>query len=483
MKVKTKSIIVLMIVLFAVLLLGTTKVSANIEITSDKFTSTDFILEDKFNLVQEKPTLINNNGVVSVCYSWSKIYDCMVNNESLIRQNAEEDNWVYDYLYIKVHDATAKAKLDTSEILEIVEINNEKYFKCPVPVFMIVNNEIKYFGSSAPSIWFEDENGNTVAMQNGYFSIGGGSPFQVWADYNWEDVGSGLILFASNTYDRTADELIEEECKKISADSYAGTITIDRNYAKGNCYMVLYSTIYAGNTINVQSFGTLSYVGKQGSHFQYVAQITDKSIFNKGEINLDINEENFHTSFVWLFEGDLVDLTTTVTKEDTTTGIKLETTTTVLPSNVILSSVTVTEQSTLDTVNKALKDTTSKYKVYDINLLKDGEKVQPNGQVKISIPIPSDYDKSRLEIYRIDDNGTKTKYDVTVDGEYATFETDHFSTYVLAEKQEETTPTNNDKKELDETPKTGATEIAYYVLPVAIISAIGIVVFRKKNNK
>jgi hypothetical protein len=175
-----------------------------------------------------------------------------------------------------------------------------------------------------------------------------------------------------------------------------------------------------------------------------------------------------------------------ISKEDTTTGIKLETTTAVVPSNTILSSVTVTEQKTLDTVNKALKDITIKYKVYDINLLKDGAKIQPNGKVKVSIPIPSDYNKSRLEVYRIDDNGTKTKYNVTVNGEYASFETDHFSIYVLAEKKEETapsTPTVN-KGEKDETPKTGIQDITYIITAVVIISAVGIIAtIKRKQSK
>ena len=39
------------------------------------------------------------------------------------------------------------------------------------------------------------------------------------------------------------------------------------------------------------------------------------------------------------------------------------------------------------------------------------------------------------------------------------------------------------KKELDETPKTGVTDVVYYILPVVFISAVGIVVFRKKSKK
>ena len=101
--------------------------------------------------------------------------------------------------------------------------------------------------------------------------------------------------------------------------------------------------------------------------------------------------------------------------------------------------------------------------------------------VKISIPIPSDYNKDRLEVYRIADNGEKIRYEITIDGDYATFETDHFSTYVLGEKAEETTTINTEttaKGEKDETPKTGATATIAGI--TALVILIGTVVIIKK---
>ena len=117
----------------------------------------------------------------------------------------------------------------------------------------------------------------------------------------------------------------------------------------------------------------------------------------------------------------------------------------------------------------------------------NGTEIQPNGKVKISIPIPSDYNKDRLEVYRIADNGEKIKYEITIEGDYATFETDHFSTYVLAEREEQQEQTtNNDQTsnehKLDETPKTGNTSVIGIIIAVAVISLAGVVII-KKNNK
>lgn len=179
--------------------------------------------------------------------------------------------------------------------------------------------------------------------------------------------------------------------------------------------------------------------------------------------------------------------------EETTTKIKLEADTTVIPANTVLNTKEVKEEKVLNTVKESLKDISTKYMVYDINLLSNGVKIQPNGKVKISIPVPTEYNKANIVVYRVADNGDKTEYAVTVNGDVATFETDHFSTYVLAEKEvaqntentdntENTENTNNttDRKK-DDTPKTGATASIYFMIPVTVISAIGIIAFRRKK--
>ena len=118
--------------------------------------------------------------------------------------------------------------------------------------------------------------------------------------------------------------------------------------------------------------------------------------------------------------------------------------------------------------------------------------------------VPTDIDTSKLVIYRISENGEKTEYKATIETigneKYATFETDHFSTYVLAElkgasdnNQQQITPpptteqpstgttTNNNDK--DNTPKTGTIDIINYMIPVAVISACGIILIKRKETK
>ncbi len=122
----------------------------------------------------------------------------------------------------------------------------------------------------------------------------------------------------------------------------------------------------------------------------------------------------------------------TIIKEDSNTNIKLEASSDIIPDN---TTIEVAEITSGETFNK-LKDTLvgiKDFKVFDITLKSDGANIQPNGNVKISIPIPEGFDASRLVIYRFEEDGSKTEYQVKVENGYTTFETDHFSTYVLGE--------------------------------------------------
>ena len=171
--------------------------------------------------------------------------------------------------------------------------------------------------------------------------------------------------------------------------------------------------------------------------------------------------------------------------KDETTNIKIDTETTVLPANTKLIVKELKEGETYKVAEKLLTNDVDKMYVYDITLQSEGVEVQPGGKVKVSIPIPEGLDTNKLVIYSINDNGTKTEYAVTVETvdniQYATFETDHFSTYVLGEKAEETTTTNTEttaKGEKDETPKTGATATIAGITILVIL--IGTVVIIKK---
>lgn len=194
---------------------------------------------------------------------------------------------------------------------------------------------------------------------------------------------------------------------------------------------------------------------------------------------------NYYTDFIVVKR----EKTSDINSQDTTTNIKLETDTSVVPEDTKLVVEKITTGESYNIVVATLGDDIDKFVLYDITLKSNGVEVQPNGKVKISIPIPDGFNKEKLVVYRINEDGTKVKYDVkieTIEGkEYATFETDHFSLYTLALDNETTnTPENsNNNNTLDETPKTGNIDISlYYISAIIVVALAGMVIVKKKNK-
>lgn len=76
----------------------------------------------------------------------------------------------------------------------------------------------------------------------------------------------------------------------------------------------------------------------------------------------------------------------------------------------------------------------SRYESYDISFESDGERVQPDGTVKISIKLPLSFNSKNTKVYYVDENGNKTLIPSEYIDGYIVFETDHFSEYVLVDE-------------------------------------------------
>jgi len=73
--------------------------------------------------------------------------------------------------------------------------------------------------------------------------------------------------------------------------------------------------------------------------------------------------------------------------------------------------------------------------LYDLGLLIGANKVQPNENVTVTLPIPEEYQGiSDLTVAYIDDNGNVTYINGTVADGKITFVTNHFSSYALVQK-------------------------------------------------
>lgn len=95
--------------------------------------------------------------------------------------------------------------------------------------------------------------------------------------------------------------------------------------------------------------------------------------------------------------------------------------------------VDITEEDTSKYIIQNF-NSVSQIKIYNITLYRDNSEIQPNGKIRIRIPLPALYNKDKCAIYRIETNNSLTDMNAKyVDG-YMVFETDHLSKYVLYEK-------------------------------------------------
>lgn len=170
------------------------------------------------------------------------------------------------------------------------------------------------------------------------------------------------------------------------------------------------------------------------------------------------------------------------TTQDTNTNIKLSANVGIVPDGTTLNVEAITSGNVFDAISEKLGDV--KFSLFDISLMSNNTAIQPtNGTVEISIPIPSGYDTSNLVVYRFADDGSQEQeYAVTIDGNYAVFETDHFSNYALAEKPA-TTNTSTSDNQLDNEPKTGIANPVTLVVSTLAIACLGLFVCIKKLSK
>ena len=234
-------------------------------------------------------------------------------------------------------------------------------------------------------------------------------------------------------------------------------------------------------------------------------------IVNTHKVRIGVELEGTDSAYI-NFSGEMekkvnIEYTELVQKSDDTTNIKLESDTSVIPANTVLECEKITANSAISDIITIIAVDEEKFVAYEITLKSNGVEIQPDGSVKISIPIPDTFDKSKLAIYRIGDNGEKIKYNYTISGNYVIINADHFSTYVIADLTTETNSSSNtendtaendntttseesnkdEKKVKDQetitknrnTPKTGDKVITYFIV---LLLAGGIVVVTNKKK-
>ena len=126
-------------------------------------------------------------------------------------------------------------------------------------------------------------------------------------------------------------------------------------------------------------------------------------------------------------QSPAVDLT------DAATGVKIHADKGVFEEGVQLFVTKITSGADYDNAGKALDGTAKAFDLYEIHFIdKDGNEVEPNGTVSVSLPVNKNF-SDKLAVYRINDNAGKTLMSGEAKDGYYTYLTKSFSLYALAD--------------------------------------------------
>lgn len=101
----------------------------------------------------------------------------------------------------------------------------------------------------------------------------------------------------------------------------------------------------------------------------------------------------------------------------------------VLENENVIPKKSIFSSEILETTDNSMK--------FDISFTNGETEIQPNGNVSVRIPVPSDMDTNGLSVYREEDNGSYTNMNAVYENGYMIFTTDHFSVYILSYEKPE----------------------------------------------
>jgi len=184
----------------------------------------------------------------------------------------------------------------------------------------------------------------------------------------------------------------------------------------------------------------------------------------------------------------------TDTLSDEATGVKLEAEAGVLPEGTTMKAIAVTTGADYEKAKLALEGIGGSFRLYDITLLgTDGSTIQPNGKVKVSIPVPEGMKEDLIAVYGINADGTKTLLESSVENGYVVFYTGHFSLYAIVEKSSAAGDADGgkpDKKAVKESgksavPETGSNDpsLLWRLLPLAAAAAMALLMASRRRKE
>ena len=219
--------------------------------------------------------------------------------------------------------------------------------------------------------------------------------------------------------------------------------------------------------ISITVGGTLNSLNANGLTWMDYGFIDDRTS-GSNYYNITIKGETYRFA-ICKKDADQLDTPEFLTR-DISSDITIKSSSIELPLDAAIS-VNIVKN---DEIKKAVE--TSVYAAYDISLYSNAKEVNirnlENGKFIVSIPVPEILKNKEITVYYINDKGEKEEHMAVVKDGIASFETNHFSTYVLVEKGEIENPQTFDS--IGNSIMIGI---------ISLISLIVLTINSKKTNK
>ena len=497
MKTKTKSIIVLMIALFTILTIGSTKVNAssNYEhsIKKDKYILNNPYFDTKDVEVEIQDS--NVSGRNPSTSFWVKTNKIPQQNFDKIVTSAK-DKFTSEFLVqidnditeVKISKNVYNFEIDKYEEIslgnaEIREVNNKKY--------AVINTELKNF-----------ENGKVEFISEDTFSVefvGGKSNTKRDFVLNFD--------FVSDSYFNYIVNVISEKGVLYGVAGGtngfiggSGLVSLPAKLDFSKTYIEYLTSEYVGSSIKIDSIGNVPYVGKYGKYYKYKTSLKDVKADEYGCLHVN---ETFSYKGSQPYSDFQLDDNYTIDNEIKYTPKKQTNTDTKLKFDMegnFKGTIKAEEVTKGDIIYNKVQDQLKDYNnplYLDIRniYIEDGSF---EGNLKLTFYVGEQYNGKYYCITHMKNWYYEfEKYEGIVENGKIEITVDSLSPFgiVITEKQDtsnnenqNTTDTDNkqdtnNKGEKDETPKTGIIDIAPYIMAVTIMSAVGIIAVRKKQTK
>lgn len=106
-----------------------------------------------------------------------------------------------------------------------------------------------------------------------------------------------------------------------------------------------------------------------------------------------------------------------------------------IDSDVVLQVFRISNNDTVEVILDS-DNPLERYELYNICFIKNDQLVQPNGKVKVYLPIPNGMNGNTCKVYRQEMDGLWTILNAHIEGNYLVFETEHFSLYSIVGETE-----------------------------------------------